>query len=76
MNKICPLFTKDISSPVTCLNGKCSFYNEETDNCSVNDLSVMFGRTVLMKTLPCFATVEDIEKYRKEIGRASCRERV
>ena len=43
MNKICPLFTKDISSPVTCLNGKCSFYNEETDNCSVNDLSVMYS---------------------------------
>lgn len=44
MNKICPLFTKDISSPVTCLNGKCSFYNEETDNCSVNDLSVMYSK--------------------------------
>lgn len=43
MNKICPLFTKDISSPVTCLNEKCSFYNEETDNCSVNDLSVMYS---------------------------------
>lgn len=43
MNKICPLFTKDISSPVTCLNGKCGFYNEETDNCSVNDLSVMYS---------------------------------
>ena len=43
MNKICPLFTKDISSPVTCLNGKCSFYNEETDNCPVNDLSVMYS---------------------------------
>lgn len=43
MNKICPLFTKDISSPVTCLNGKCSFYNEETDNCLVNDLSVMYS---------------------------------
>lgn len=45
MNKICPLFTKDISSPVTCLNGKCSFYNEETDNCSVNDLSVMYSQS-------------------------------
>lgn len=44
MNKICPLFTKDISSPVTCLNEKCSFYNEETDNCSVNDLSVMYSQ--------------------------------
>lgn len=45
MNKICPLFTKDISSPVTCLNSKCGFYNEETDNCSVNDLSVMYSRS-------------------------------
>lgn len=43
MNKICPLFTKDISSPVICLNEKCSFYNEGTDNCSVNDLSVMYS---------------------------------
>ena len=46
MNKICPLFTKDISSPVTCLNEKCSFYNEETDNCSVNELSVMYSHSV------------------------------
>lgn len=45
MNKICPLFTKDISSPVTCLNEKCSFYNEETDNCSVNYLSVMYSHS-------------------------------
>lgn len=43
MNKICPLFTKDISSPVTCLNEQCSFYNTETDNCSVNDLSIMYS---------------------------------
>ena len=45
MNTICPMFTKDISSPVTCLNEKCSFYNEETDNCSVNDLSVMYSHS-------------------------------
>lgn len=45
MNKICPMFTKDISSPVTCLNEKCSFYNEETDNCSVNDLSVVYSHS-------------------------------